>query len=217
MSHIVIAGEGIGAALAACCAAAWRPGAAIDLHLGPGGASGLEPVVLDGLPAPILAALDPLVVRTWDAFTVVCGGAQRQFPARLALIDPRQVALEIDRLAGRIRLCPPSGAGAPDLVITVPPGQPVRASMLSADSAAGLSRPVLADFDVARASDLFLQYFPDAGGAVTVRQCCAAAIDGPALLAAHDDGPALAAAILEASAAGQWAIKQVNDFINLHE
>lgn len=222
MTTISIIGRGIGAPLAACCVAACAPGALIALYCGDGELQqGLEPVVLDNLPPAIRDAVEPLIVRQWNAFSIVRHGQQSRHSADIALIDPLQLGLELDRLRERVAVYRSDGAGrgeaTGDLRLEVSSRMADPAgSVLQAEAAKALAAPVLADFDVAEASGLVFQYFPLSGGDVLVRHCALHAHAGNAAQGAQGSearaGAIVAGAILRATGEANLAIDQALEF-----
>lgn len=217
MSRITIGGDGFGSALVACCLAACDPHVHIELRLETGEIlQGLEPIVLDCVPARFRTAIEPLIVREWPAFTIIGQAGQSTHSAEIALLDPRQLALELDLLRGRIsvRRTDPGSADL-DLVIDAAAGRLVSSSEIVDSTSAGLALPVLADFEVARDKGLFLEYFPLVGETVLVRNVAISPDFDPISGLAADDGAALAAAILTCSASANRAINQALEFIGL--
>lgn len=176
-ARIAISGKGLAAPLAACCISACWPDAAIDLYCYPSVSEhGLEPVLMNDLSPAIREVVEAIAVCCWEAVAVVAEGHNVRLPAHVALIDPVQLALEVDCRRDRIAIHRGSMAEFPESGTTLHLqidefAVPLAGSnLLEAEAIMDLAVPVLADFDIARSRGLILQYFPLACGRVLVRQ-----------------------------------------------
>ena len=122
----------------------------------------LELVLPERLAPALQDLIEPIVVRSWPGYVLRRDGQMIERAAPVWLLDPVQLQLELELLTN-----PPSFVGAEALtsareVITLPAG-PIRvraAQIIGAEALAGLTVPVLADFDVASGEAAFLQYIP---------------------------------------------------------
>lgn len=156
-------------------------------------AHGLEPVALDLLPAAMIDPVERLVVREWASFVTVCDGVQRRHDGRVGLVDPMQIALELDFLGDRVSLALQACDG-PGRVLRLAdfPLRP-EAVTLAAHEIAQLDLPVMAELDVGAHDEVVLQYVPQASGQVLVRRLRGPGLrEGVEAAARAGDGAAIA-------------------------
>jgi hypothetical protein len=135
-----------------------------------------ELVLLDRLPATMLARLDPMLVREWRGYRIVRDGQRKFFNERVGLLDTAQLWLELLEQVGDGAIVASCGnvsfdgtqaswchsrAKVGDLVdlrILPPPAR--QSNLVQANFLADLECPVLADFDVGGTFCKYLQYVP---------------------------------------------------------
>lgn len=212
---VTIVGAGCAGALAACCLAECLPCARIVFFCrdNPNGHE-LEPVVLDAVPPLLRNTIDDVVVHEWSSFIIVCDGKQTRHSARIALIDPMQIALQLDRYGDRITVrtdgAPALHEGLDVLDLTSLHNRDGAGMLMASKDLAELSCPVLGDFDVSRPNGVALQYFPVASGRVLTRQFAINASLGEDGL---NGGASLATAMLAASGNANAAISRVHEYV----
>lgn len=219
---VAIVGAGCAGALAACCLAECLPRARIEFFCrdNPNGHE-LEPVVLDAVPPLLRSTVDEVVVHEWNSFIVVCDGKQTRHSARIALIDPMQIALQLDRHGDRITVRTDSAhalqEGLNVLDLTSLSDRAGAGMLMASKDLAELSCPVLGDFDVSRPSGVALQYFPVASGRVLTRQFPINASMASVGEFGVNTGTALATAMLAASGNTNAAISRVHEYVLKHD
>lgn len=186
---LIIAGDGFAGALLGLLASRLRPDLTLKLLSADAEPAGRQPeLVFTGrLPPPVRTALDPAIVREWDACTISRNGRSEDHREPVALIDPAQVALELDDLisAGGVAtgcrniVCGDGtaqwlgGSATASAVFTIPSRALRKDTMGQASWLADLQEPVVADFDAGGEQWSFLQYIPLGGGMTLISRIAA--------------------------------------------
>ncbi len=118
--------------------------------------------------------IEPFIVREWPG-CIFKGSDSVTVPLSAALLDPTQIALEIDGLGSRIvirraeglsEIRPGPGAHGLDLRVWSPPLR--RHRIIGAEALRALALPVIADFTAVSPPVDYLQYIPIGGERILI-------------------------------------------------